>query len=131
VVFEDGRQRRDFVHVKDVARAFRLAMTTSAASGQVINVGSGRSYTIGEVARLLAEALGRTGIAPEISGRTRTGDIRHCFADIGRARDVLGFAPAHRLETDLDELVGWLDGQPAEDRVGQATAELERRGLVA
>jgi dTDP-L-rhamnose 4-epimerase len=131
VVFEDGRQRRDFVHVKDVARAFYLAMTTPAASGQVINIGSGHSYAVGEVARLLAAALGRPGIAPEISGRARTGDIRHCFADIGRAQEVLGFAPGHRLETDLDELIGWLDGQPAEDRVGQATAELERRGLVA
>jgi dTDP-L-rhamnose 4-epimerase len=131
VVFEDGRQRRDFVHVKDVARAFHLAMTVPTACQQVINVGSGRSYTVGKVARLLAAALGRSELTPEISGRARTGDIRHCFADISRAREVLGFAPAHRLETDLDELVGWLDGQRAEDRVGQATAELERRGLVA
>jgi dTDP-L-rhamnose 4-epimerase len=130
-VFEDGRQRRDFVHVRDVARAFHLAMATPAAAGQVLNVGSGRSYTVAEVARLLAAALGRPGIAPEITGRARTGDIRHCFADIRRAREVLGFAPTAELETDLDELVDWLDGQRAEDRVGQATAELERRGLVA
>ena len=131
VVYEDGRQRRDFVHVKDVARAFGLAMTIPAARQQVINVGSGRTYTVGEVARLLATALGRPELEPEISGRARTGDIRHCFADISRAQQVLGFAPAHRLETDLDELVGWLDGQRVEDRVGHATAELERRGLVA
>jgi dTDP-L-rhamnose 4-epimerase len=131
VVFEDGRQRRDFVHVKDVARAFHLAMTTPAAGQQVINIGSGRSYTIGQVAHLLAAALGRAEIAPEISGRARTGDIRHCFADVARAQEVLGFAPAHGLETDLDELVGWVKVQSAEDRVGQATAELERRGLVA
>jgi dTDP-L-rhamnose 4-epimerase len=131
VVYEDGRQRRDFVHVKDVARAFGLAMTIPAARQQVINVGSGRSYTVGEVARLLATVLGRPELEPEISGRARTGDIRHCFADVSRAQQVLGFAPAHRLETDLDELVGWLDGQRAEDRVGHATAELERRGLVA
>jgi dTDP-L-rhamnose 4-epimerase len=130
-VFEDGEQRRDFVHVRDVARAFRLAMTTPGVRQEVINVGSGRSYTVAEVARLLAEALGRPELTPEITGRARTGDIRHCFADIGRAQEVLGFAPAHRLESDLDELVGWLDGQRAEDRVGQATAELERRGLVA
>jgi dTDP-L-rhamnose 4-epimerase len=130
-VFEDGQQRRDFVHVRDVARAFHLAMTTAAAAGQVINIGSGRSYAVAEVARLLAAGLGRPEIAPEITGRARTGDIRHCFADIRRARELLGFAPAARLETDLDELVGWLDGQRAEDRVGQATAELERRGLVA
>ena len=130
-MFEDGEQRRDFVHVKDVARAFHLAMTTPAAAGQVINVGSGRSYTVAAAARLLATALGRPDIALEITGRARTGDIRHCFADISRAREVLGFSPAHWLEADVDELVGWLDGQRAEDRVGQATAELERRGLVA
>ena len=131
VVFEDGQQRRDFVHVSDVARAFHLAMSTPTACQQVINVGSGRSYAVVEVARLLAAALGRPELTPDISGRARTGDIRHCFADISRAQEMLGFAPAHRLETDLDELVGWLDGQRAEDRLGQATAELERRGLVA
>jgi dTDP-L-rhamnose 4-epimerase len=130
-VFEDGQQRRDFVHVKDVARAFHLAMTVPGARQQVINVGSGRSYTVADVARLLAAALGRPELTPEITGRARTGDIRHCFADIGRAQEVLGFVPAHQLEADLDELVGWLDGQRADDRVGQATAELEQRGLVA
>ena len=130
-VFEDGRQRRDFVHVKDVAQAFHLAMTTPRACRQVINVGSGRAYAVAEVAHLLAGALGRPELTPEITGRARTGDIRHCFADISRARELLGFAPSHQLETALDELVGWLDGQRAEDRVGEATAELERRGLVA
>jgi dTDP-L-rhamnose 4-epimerase len=130
-VFEDGWQRRDFVHVKDVAHAFHLAMITPAAAGEVLNVGSGRSYTIGEVGRLLATAIGRPDLTPEITGRYRAGDIRHCFADITRAREVLGFAPAHPLETSLDELVGWLDGQEAADRTADATAELERRGLVA
>jgi dTDP-L-rhamnose 4-epimerase len=130
-VFEDGRQRRDFVHVKDVARALHLAMIRPGLRQQVINIGSGRSYTVAEVAGLLAAALGRPEIAPEMTGRARAGDIRHCFADISRAQEVLGFAPAHLLESDLDELVGWLDGQRAEDRVGQATAELEQRGLVA
>lgn len=130
-VFEDGLQRRDFVHVKDVARAFHLAMTVPAAGGQVLNVGSGHAHTVAEVAELLAAALGRPDLAPEITGKYRAGDIRHCFADIGRARAVLGFTPRHLLETSLDELVDWLDGQPAEDRVAEATAQLEQRGLVA
>jgi dTDP-L-rhamnose 4-epimerase len=129
-VFEDGLQRRDFVHVKDVARAFHLAMDAELAGPEVINIGSGRCYTVAEVAHLLAAALGRPELEPEITGRYRTGDVRHCFADVGRAREVLNFAPAHSLETSLDELVGWLDGQRAEDHVGRATAELERRGLV-
>jgi dTDP-L-rhamnose 4-epimerase len=86
---------------------------------------------VAEVAELLAAALGRPELAPEITGKYRAGDIRHCFADIGRARAVLGFTPRHLLETSLDELVDWLDGQPAEDRVAEATAQLEQRGLVA
>jgi dTDP-L-rhamnose 4-epimerase len=130
-VFEDGLQRRDFVHVRDVARAFHLAMAAPAAAGQVLNVGSGRAYAIGEVARLLAAAIGQPELAPQITGKYRAGDIRHCFADIGQARAVLGYRPRHPLETSLGELVDWLDGQQAEDRVGEATAELERRGLVA
>jgi dTDP-L-rhamnose 4-epimerase len=131
LVFEDGRQRRDFVHVRDVARAFHLAITAPAAGNQVLNIGSGRSYPIVYVARLLAAAVGRPDLMPEIAGKYRSGDIRHCFADIGRARELLGFTPVHPLETNLDELVAWLDGQEAEDRVPEATAELERRGLVA
>jgi dTDP-L-rhamnose 4-epimerase len=130
-VFEDGLQRRDFVHVRDVARAFHLAMAAPAAAGQVLNVGSGRAYAIGEVARLLAAAIGQPELAPQITGKYRAGDIRHCFADIGQAQAVLGYRPRHPLETSLGELVDWLDGQQAEDRVGEATAELERRGLVA
>jgi dTDP-L-rhamnose 4-epimerase len=114
-----------------VARAFHLAMTAPGVANQVLNIGSGRSYLIVYVARLLAAAIGRPDLTPEIAGKYRAGDIRHCFADIGRARELLGYAPKQPLETDLDELIAWLDGQEAEDRVGQATAELERRGLVA
>jgi dTDP-L-rhamnose 4-epimerase len=131
LVFEDGLQRRDFVHVKDVARAFHLAMVASGVGHQVFNIGSGRAYPVLYVARLLAAAVGRPDLSPEIAGKYRSGDIRHCFADIGRARDALGFTPLHPLETNLAELVDWLDGQEAEDRVSQATAELEARGLVA
>lgn len=130
-VFEDGLQRRDFVDVRDVARAFHLAMTVPAAAGQVLNIGSGRAYAIGEVARLLAAELGRPDLGPQITGRYRAGDIRHCFADIRRAHAVLGFQPRNPLETSLGELVDWLDGQEADDRVAEATVQLERRGLVA
>jgi dTDP-L-rhamnose 4-epimerase len=130
-VFEDGLQRRDFVDVRDVARAFRLAMSVPQAAGEALNIGSGRDYAIGTVACLLTAAIGRPEILPEITRKARAGDIRHCFADIARAQAVLDFRPRHPLEESLGELVEWLDGQQAEDRVGEATAELERRGLVA
>lgn len=131
LVFEDGRQRRDFVHVADVARGFRLAMERPGIAGEVFNIGSGRSYTVESVARLLAEAMGRPELQPTLLGKARTGDIRHCFADIGKARRELGYEPRHALEASVDELVAWVSGQQARDRVAEAHGELEQRGLVA
>lgn len=129
LVNEDGHQRRDFVSVKDVARACRLALEVPAAAGQVLNVGSGQSASVLEVARRLATALGREEIAPEITGRYRVGDIRHCFADVSRARRILGYAPEVSFEDGLAELGEWLEGQIAHDRVLEASAELSARGL--
>jgi dTDP-L-rhamnose 4-epimerase len=131
LVFEDGEQRRDFVHVEDVARAFRLALEKPAAAGHVINVGSGRSYSIAQVANLLATAMGVPELRPEILRKSRRGDIRHCFASIDRAREILGFIPERYLETTLAPFVEWVRGETALDRSAQMRSELERRGLVA
>jgi dTDP-L-rhamnose 4-epimerase len=130
LVFEDGQQRRDFVHVRDVARACRLALEAPGAVGQALNVGSGESHSVAEVAHRLAAAMG-VDIAPEITGRFRAGDIRHCFADPTRARNLLGFSPRVGFDEGLGELVAWLADRAAIDRVDQATDELRRRGLVA
>src|SRR5690349_2045915 len=89
-VFEDGLQRRDFVSVHDVARAFELALSGDGADGLAVNVGSGESVTVLEIARGLARVLGKE-IEPEVTGEHRVGDIRHCFADISLARRTLGF----------------------------------------
>jgi len=131
LIFEDGQQRRDFVHVRDVARACLAALENPAAADQTFNVGSGRSRTIEEVARALAAALGRDDLRPQITGRYRAGDIRHCFADLARARASLGFEPVEDFDAGLAELGEWLAGEVALDRVEQATEELARRGLVA
>jgi dTDP-L-rhamnose 4-epimerase len=130
LVFEDGLQRRDFVSVHDVVQAFRLALEVPAAEGRVFNVGSGRSFTIREVAHLLGGVLGKSDIEPDVCGKYRAGDIRHCFADIGLARVRLGFEPRVALEDGLVELADWLSGQVAHDRVAEASAELEARGLT-
>jgi dTDP-L-rhamnose 4-epimerase len=127
LVYEDGLQRRDFVSVYDVARACRLALESEAAG--VANVGSGRSVTVLEIARLLAEALD-SDVAPVVTGKFRTGDIRHCFADVTAAHELLGYAPQVELEDGIAELVGWLAGQEADDRVEAAHGELEARGLA-
>lgn len=130
LIFEDGCQQRDFVHVRDIARACRLAMETPQAVGQVFNVGSGNAYTIEEIARRMARTLGMEQLTPEITGKYRAGDIRHCFADIGLARRVLGYEPQVALEEGLMEICQWLDGQTASDRVAEAGAELAKRGLT-
>lgn len=130
LIFEDGQQRRDFVHVSDIARACRLAMETDESAGRVINVGSGQPRTIHEVAQRLAEVMGRGHIAPIVTGKYRVGDIRHCFADISTARRLLQYEPQVPFEAGLAELTGWLATQQADDRVLNASEELARRGLT-
>ena len=129
LVNEDGRQRRDFVHVQDVVRACVAALDAREAPGGAYNVGSGRSHTVLEVAEKLARAMD-VDVAPEVTGRYRVGDIRHCFADIARARQVLGYEPGVSFEEGLAALAGWLEGQLAEDRVVEAAQELASRGLA-
>jgi dTDP-L-rhamnose 4-epimerase len=129
LVNEDGLQRRDFVSVRDAARACALALESPGAAGEVMNVGSGRSASVLDVARRLARALGREGVEPEVTGRWRAGDVRHCFADVSRARRVLGYEPKVSLEEGLAELGAWLEGRIPQDRVLAASADLSARGL--
>jgi dTDP-L-rhamnose 4-epimerase len=130
LIFEDGHQQRDFVSVYDIARASRLALEKREAIGEVFNVGSGNASTVHDIATHMARVLGKEHIRPEISGKYRVGDIRHCFADIGKARKVLGFEPQVKFDDGLTELAAWLEGQAAVDRVAQASAELAARGLT-
>jgi dTDP-L-rhamnose 4-epimerase len=131
ILFEDGQQQRDFVHVRDVARAFLLALDDPAADGQVFNIGSGENRTVEEVARLQAAAMGRPDLLPEITNQARAGDIRHNIPDLTKARDVLGYRPRESFAAGLAELADWVARQEAKDRVAEARRELELRGLVA
>ncbi|ODP36449.1 NAD-dependent epimerase/dehydratase family protein [Sphingomonas turrisvirgatae] len=131
MIFEDGEQRRDFVHVSDVARAFADALTLPEAVGQTFNIGSGQDRSVTEVAQALARAMGKNDIEPEIVGKARIGDIRHCFADTSLAEQRIGFRARQDFEEGLAELAEWVGQQTAEDRVDDARAELEARGLVA
>ena len=129
IIMEDGQQRRDFIHVEDVARATVNALTAPKAAGQAINIGVGDPITITQVATVLAGALG-VDIEPEITGQFRAGDIRHCWADPTQARELLGFEPEHRfLDRGIKELIAWVETQTAIDRGAAANDELRRRGL--
>jgi dTDP-L-rhamnose 4-epimerase len=130
MIFEDGNQKRDFVSVLDIARASRLAMETPEAEDDVFNIGSGNSYTVIEIADRLAEILNKDHIKAEITGKYRVGDIRHCFSDITKAKQILGYEPQVTLEEGLIELAEWLEGQTADDKVSEARNELASRGLT-
>lgn len=129
LINEDGMQKRDFVSVYDVAHACRLALEVKEASGQVFNIGSGHQYTIRELGERVARVLGKK-IEPEVTGQYRSGDIRHCFADISKARELLGYVPRVKLEEGLQDLASWLEGQIPFDRVSESRAELVARGLM-
>ncbi len=131
MIFEDGQQRRDFVHVRDVARAFAEALTLPQAAGGTFNIGSGQDRSVVEVAEALARAMGKNAVEPEILGKARIGDIRHCFCDTMLAGERLGFRATQDFEGGLAELAEWVQRQTAEDRMHQARTELEARGLVA
>lgn len=130
LIYEDGLQKRDFVNVRDVVQACRLAFETPGVAGETFNIGSGVAYTIRELAERMASVLHKEEIAPQLTGKYRAGDIRHCFADITKARQLLDYQPRVSLEDGLTELVGWLGGQSAVDSVEHANLELAQRGLT-
>ncbi len=128
-VYEDGLQSRDFVSVHDVARAVELALGSEAARGRVVNVASGRGRTILACAEDLADKL-RLDLSPLVTGSFRSGDIRHCTADITLAGELLGYRPEVSWQDGLDELVAWSRSAATEDGFDAAQAELAARGLV-
>jgi dTDP-L-rhamnose 4-epimerase len=128
LVFEDGRQSRDFIHVKDIVAGILLALESDDAVGQAINLGTGRPTTIAEMGTLLAQGLGKDH-SPTHVDKFRAGDIRHCFADPTRARELLGFRATVELQDGIGDLLQWVTTQIAADRVDEATRELAARGL--
>ena len=128
MVFEDGEQTRDFVHVSDIVQANMLVLETDKADYQALNIGTGFPISISEIALMLARGLGKD-IHPEVTGKYREGDIRHCVADISRARALLGYEPRVKLADGIPELLEWVRQQQAENTT-QATTELEQHQLV-
>lgn len=129
MIFEDGNQTRDFVHVSDIVQANILALETDKADYETLNIGTGHSISVKEVAQLLAKGLGKN-IEPEIVGKYREGDIRHCVADITKAKEILGYEPKVSLEQGMPELISWVAEQTAVDQVAEATEQLAKHSLV-
>jgi len=130
VVFEDGGQTRDFVHVSDVARACIAAVERDEAIGKVINVGTGKATSVADVAEIIGKAMG-SGIKPQITRRFRKGDVRHCVADISLAKRILKFKPRVSLRDGIKELVGWAAGESCEDYFENAHSELVVKNLAS
>jgi dTDP-L-rhamnose 4-epimerase len=129
LVFEDGEQTRDFVHVSDIVQANLLAMSTDRGDYEMINIGTGVPTSVNQIARMLADGLGKK-ISAQVVGKFREGDIRHCVADISKAKELLGYQPAIPLKKGIPELLKWVGQQRASDRTAKATQELELRNLV-
>lgn len=130
IIFEDGKQLRDFVSVKDIVQGCCLAMEKPEAIGEVFNIGSGVPHTVKSIAMLMGRHLEKSHIKPILNGKYRVGDIRHCFADISKAQELLDYEPSVSLDDGITDLVKWLKGQAAHDRVLHATSELDKRGLT-
>lgn len=130
LVFEDGRQMRDFVSIHDIVRANLLAMESRASDGEVINIGCGKPISIREVAEMLACSLG-SSIEPAITHKYRAGDIRHCYADLSKARKLLQYEPQVTHKEGFRDLAEWLSEQQAEDRAETMMKELTEYGLTA
>jgi dTDP-L-rhamnose 4-epimerase len=130
VIFEDGLQSRDFVHVRDLCRACAMALENPAADGCVLNVGTGRPTSILDMAKAIARHLGRPDDDFIIRDQFRAGDIRHCFADCSSISELLGFRPEIDFDRGVSDLCRWVAASTATDRVDAATRELEEHGLT-
>lgn len=131
VVFEDGGQLRDFVSIHDVVACLLLMLENPGADFLPVNIGSGTRISILEIARTLSRLTGKC-IDPQVSNTGRTFDVRHCFADISRAQETLGYTPRVSFEEGMAELIAWTRSNPegSADYFDEALEELRGRGLL-
>ena len=130
VIYEDGKQSRDFISVHDIVRANILAMEKSEGDYQAFNVGSGIGTSIEHIALTLSNILGTEHLAPHIPGTYRQGDTRHSIADISRIKKTLGFKPSVSFQHGMEELVEWGRDREAIDGFAKAQNALQQRGLI-
>jgi dTDP-L-rhamnose 4-epimerase len=131
VIFEDGLQGRDFIHVSDIIQANILAMENDGANYEVLNVGTGKMTNLLEMVEVLIRKLGNHhDIRPEITNKFREGDIRCCYADISKIENKLGFEPKVEFEEGFLDLINWVRTQTSVDDFEGANTQLQSRGLT-
>jgi dTDP-L-rhamnose 4-epimerase len=129
-IYEDGQQTRDFVHVKDIAQGLTLTMEKAEARHEIFNIGSGKQVSINHVANTLANYI-NPAIRPQITQKYRSGDIRHCYADISKIQTKLGYAPKYDFDSGIQEVVDWVKTQTVTgDHSAKANQELKQKGLL-
>src|SRR3954463_4358999 len=116
LVFEDGHQTRDFIDVRDIARGCASALMSDGADGRTVNLGTGNPTSVLEIGGVIARGLGKE-IGPEVVQQYRAGDTRRCYADTRLAEELLGFRAEIPLESGMQDLLAWLEGQEASDAV--------------
>ena len=129
-IFEDGTESRDFVFIDDVVEATVRALEQGGAANEVFNVGTGVPTSVSTVAALLQEKLGgRSTIS--VSGNFRIGDIRHNYADLTKARRLIGFEPSVDFDTGLTRFAAWAKDMGARDNGYEASLkEMKAKGLM-
>ena len=129
IIYEDGHQKRDFIYVEDVAQAYLMAIESENKDCLTLNLGSGKSISILEIAETLGTVLNKD-IAPTISHKFREGDIRHCFADIDLIKKIFNWKPKWNFKDGIRELSKWLMNKSADDHFLNAKNELLDKGLL-
>lgn len=130
IIVEDGLQTRDFVYIDDVIRANVLAMNKKAANFEIINIGSGKPITIKTVADELIKLNGKK-LIPKISNIFRKGDVRHCFADITKARLRLDWQPKISFQEGVKKMYEWTINEDSEDHFERAFQKMIKKGLTS
>ena len=129
VIFEDGQQLRDYVHIADVVAANMLVLDDARANGEAFNVGTGEGTTVLAYGNLLTSRMHAT-VSPTIPGTYRAGDVRHTVSSIAKL-SALGWRPTKGLVEIFDDYLAWLDATPdAGDYFTSAYSEMERTGIV-
>lgn len=127
-VYEDGQESRDFVHVNDVVQGTILALEKDEANDGIFNIANGKSTTVLQIAEILTEYL-NPNLKPVIIGKYRVGDIRHCYADISKAQEILEYKPKFDIETGIRDFLNWAQDEVAIDKSDMAESELKQKGL--